>query len=165
MTIYGDRPKRRWPAKRDTILWYAKNPADYTFNLDIVNRIPYMAPALVRAEKRARGKTLTDVWWHTIVPTDGKEKTGYATQKPLGLLERIVKVHSSPGDTPLDFFAGSSTFGEAAAKHGRPCHLVDNNPEAVQIMEQRLAQYGTEMEGQDNASGYDISDCHGTRFI
>ena len=50
------------------------------------------------------------------------------TQKPLGLLERIVKVHSSPGDTLLDFFAGSGTFGEAAAKHGRPCLLVDKQP-------------------------------------
>ena len=141
---YGGRPKRRWPAKHDTILWYAKDPANYTFHLDAVDRIPYMAPALVGAEKAARGKTPTDVWWHTIVPTNGKEKTGYATQKPLGLLERIVKVHSSPGDTLLDFFAGSGTFGEAAAKHGRPCLLVDNNPEAVRIMERRLARFGAE---------------------
>ena len=106
-----------------------------------------MAPALVGAEKAARGKTPTDVWWHTIVPTNGKEKTGYATQKPLGLLERIVKVHSSPGDTLLDFFAGSGTFGEAAAKHGRPCLLVDNNPEAVRIITQRLARYMAMVEG------------------
>ena len=140
-------PKRRWPAKHDTILWYAKDPADYTFNLDAVDRIPYMAPALVGAEKAAKGKTPTDVWWHTIVPTNGKEKTGYATQKPLGLLERIVKVHSSPGDMLLDFFAGSGTFGEAAAKHGRSCLLVDNNPEAVGIMERRLARYGPRHEG------------------
>ena len=143
---YGGRPKRRWPAKHDTILWYAKDPANYTFHLDAVDRIPYMAPALVGAEKRARGKTPTDVWWHTIVPTNSKEKTGYATQKPLGLLERMVKVHSSPGDRLLDFFAGSGTFGEAAAKHGRPCLLVDNNPEAVQIMERRLAEYSYTLE-------------------
>ena len=146
---YGGRPKRRWPAKHDTIFWYAKDPADYTFHLDAVDRIPYMAPALVGAEKAARGKTPTDVWWHTIVPTTGKEKTGYATQKPLGLLERIVKVHSSPGDRLLDFFAGSGTFGEAAAKHGRTCLLVDNNPEAVRIMERRLARFGAEVEGMD----------------
>ena len=146
---YGGRPKRRWPAKHDTILWYAKDPANYTFHLDAVDRIPYMAPALVGAEKAARGKTPTDVWWHTIVPTNGKEKTGYATQKPLGLLERIVKVHSSPGDTLLDFFAGSGTFGEAAAKHGRPCLLIDNNPEAVRIMERRLAHYALEVEGTE----------------
>ncbi len=144
---YGGRPKRRWPAKHDTILWYAKDPADYTFNFEEIDRIPYMAPALVGAEKAARGKTPTDVWWHTIVPTNGKEKTGYATQKPLGLLERIVKVHSSPGDRLLDFFAGSGTFGEAAARHGRSCLLVDNNPEAMEIMERRLAQYGPEVEG------------------
>ena len=144
---YGGRPKRRWPAKHDTILWYAKDPAHYTFHLDAADRIPYMAPALVGAEKAARGKTPTDVWWHTIVPTTGKEKTGYATQKPLGLLERIVKVHSSPGDRLLDFFAGSGTFGEAAVLHGRSCLLVDNNPEAVWIMARRLARFGAEVEG------------------
>ena len=146
---YGGRPKRRWPAKHDTILWYAKDPAHYTFNLDAVDRIPYMAPALVGAEKAARGKTPTDVWWHTIVPTNSKEKTGYATQKPLGLLERIVKVHSSPGDRLLDFFAGSGTFGEAAALHGRSCLLVDDNPEAVRIMARRLARFGPEVEGAE----------------
>ncbi len=144
---YGGRPKRRWPAKHDTILWYAKDPANYTFNLDAADRIPYMAPVLVGAEKAARGKTPTDVWWHTIVPTTGKEKTGYATQKPLGLLERIVKVHSSPGDRLLDFFAGSGTFGEAAALHGRSCLLIDHNPEAVRIMVRRLARFGLEVEG------------------
>ena len=144
---YGGRPKRRWPAKHDTILWYARDPERYTFNYDEIDRIPYMAPKLVGAEKAARGKTPTDVWWHTIVPTNSKEKTGYATQKPLGLLERIVRVHSSPGDTLLDFFAGSGTFGEAAAMHGRDCLLVDNNPEAVGIMGRRLARFGPEVEG------------------
>ena len=144
---YGGRPKNRWPAKHDTILWYAKDPAHYTFHYDEVDRIPYMAPALVGAEKRARGKTPTDVWWHTIVPTNSKEKTGYVTQKPLGLLERIVKVHSSPGDMLMDFFAGSGTFGEAAVRHGRSCLLVDNNPEAVRIMTRRLARFGPSVEG------------------
>ena len=150
---YGGRPKRRWPAKHDTILWYAKDPAHYTFHLDAADRIPYMAPSLVGAEKAARGKTPTDVWWHTIVPTTGKEKTGYATQKPLGLLERIVKVHSSPGDRLLDFFAGSGTFGEAAALHGRSCLLVDDNPEAVRIMSQRLARFGPKVEGVEAGQG------------
>ena len=153
---YGGRPKRRWPAKHDTILWYAKDPADYTFNFDEIDRIPYMAPALVGAEKAAKGKTPTDVWWHTIVPTNSKEKTGYATQKPLGLLERIVKVHSSPGDMLLDFFAGSGTFGEAATRHGRPCLLVDNNPEAVEIMERRLARYEPEVDRGE--AWHDLSD-------
>ena len=149
---YGGRPKRRWPAKHNTILWYAKDPADYTFNFEEIDRIPYMAPALVGAEKAAKGKTPTDVWWHTIVPTNGKEKTGYATQKPLGLLERIVKVHSSPGDRLLDFFAGSGTFGEAAARHGRPCLLVDDSPEAVGIMERRLARFAPRIQAMDEAS-------------
>ena len=103
---------------------------------------------LVGAEKAARGKTPTDVWWHTIVPTNSREKTGYATQKPLGLLERIVRVHSSPGDRLMDFFAGSGTFGEAAAIHGRACLLVDDNPEAVRIMERRLARFSPAVEGE-----------------
>ena len=139
---YGARSKSRWPAKHDNILWYAKDPDDYTFNYEDVDRIPYMAPGLVSPEKAARGKTPTDVWWHTIVPTNGKEKTGYPTQKPLGIVERIVRVHSNPGDVVLDFFAGSGTTGEAAAKLGRDFILVDNNPEAIRVMEKRLAVAG-----------------------
>jgi site-specific DNA-methyltransferase (adenine-specific) len=138
---YGARAKKRWPAKHDNILWYTKDPKRYTFNLEGSDRIPYMAPGLVGAEKARRGKTPTDVWWHTIVSPTGKEKTGYATQKPLGILERIVKVHSKPGDTVLDFFAGSGTTGEAAAKHGRRFVLIDQNPDAVRIMKRRLAAY------------------------
>ena len=90
-------------------------------------------------EKAARGKTPTDVWWQTIVPTNGRERTGYPTQKPLAILERIVRVHSNPGDLLLDFFAGSGTSGEAAARNGRRYLLIDNNPAAVQIMSKRLA--------------------------
>lgn len=138
---YGGRPKSRWPAKHDTILWYALDPDDYTFDYDAIDRIPYMAPNLVGKEKAEIGKTPTDVWWHTIVPTSGKEKTGYPTQKPLGILERIVKVHSKEGDVVLDFFAGSGTAGEAAAKNGRGFVLIDENPEAIAIMEKRLAPY------------------------
>lgn len=138
---YGARSKKRWPAKHDNILWYTKQPDRYTFNLEECDRIPYMAPGLVGEEKAARGKTPTDVWWHTIVSPTGKEKTGYATQKPLGILERIVKVHTNPGETVLDFFAGSGTTGEAAARHGRHFVLVDRNEEAVRIMKRRLAGY------------------------
>lgn len=135
---YGGRSRSRWPAKHDTILWYAKDPTDYTFNYDEMDRIPYMAPGLAGKEKAARGKTPTDVWWHTIVSPTGKEKTGYPTQKPVGILERIVKVHSNRGDMVLDFFAGSGSFGAAAAMHDRNCVLVDNNPEAAEIMARRL---------------------------
>ena len=135
---YGARATKRWPAKHDNILWYTRDPKRYTFNLDACDRIPYMAPGLVGAEKAARGKTPTDVWWHTIVPTNGKEKTGYATQKPLGILERIVRVHSNPGDLVLDFFAGSGTTGEAAAKNGRAFCMVDQSAEAIAVMEKRL---------------------------
>jgi site-specific DNA-methyltransferase (adenine-specific) len=135
---YGARATKRWPAKHDNILWYSRDPEHYTFNLNESDRIPYMAPGLVGAEKAVRGKTPTDVWWHTIVSPTGKEKTGYATQKPLGILERIVRVHSNPGDLVLDFFAGSGTAGEAAAKHGRAFCVVDQSAEAIAVMEKRL---------------------------
>ncbi|MGE0789988.1 MAG: site-specific DNA-methyltransferase [Sandaracinaceae bacterium] len=135
---YGARSKRRWPAKHDTILWYARDPERYVFDFEAMDRIPYMAPGLVTKEKAARGKTPTDVWWHTIVATNGKEKTGYPTQKPLGVLERIVKVHSEPGDLVLDFFAGSGTTGEAAQRHGRRFFLIDESPDAIAVMRARL---------------------------
>ncbi len=144
---YGGRPKNRWPSKHDTILWYAMNPEDYVFNFDEMDRIPYMAPGLVTPEKAERGKTPTDVWWHTIVPTTGREKTGYPTQKPLGILNRVIKVHSRPGDTVLDFFAGSGTTGEAAALHGREFVLIDDNPHAVRIAATRLASFAPELIG------------------
>src|SRR3984893_8894151 len=138
---YGARATKRWPAKHDNILWYTKDPARYTFHLHESDRIPYMAPGLVGAEKAARGKTPTDVWWHTIVSPTGKEKTGYATQKPLGVLERIVRVHSNAGETVLDFFAGSGTTGVAAAKHGRAFCLLDESDEAIAAMRKRLAKW------------------------
>ena len=142
---FGGRPKRWWPAKHDSILWYVLDPKRYVFQFDEMDRIPYMAPGLVGKEKAARGKTPTDVWWHTIVPTGGKEKTGYPTQKPLGVLERIIKVHTEPGDIVLDFFAGSGTTGEAAARHDRGFVLIDDNPEAIAVMSKRLAAWDPEV--------------------
>ncbi len=142
---YGARSKKKWSTKHDSILWYAKNPADYTFNFEEMDRIPYVAPGLVGKEKAARGKTPTDVWWHTIVSPNGTEKTGYATQKPLGVLERIVKIHSKPGDLLLDFFAGSGTLGQAAANHSRNYILIDNNPQAIQTMTHRLTPTNPEL--------------------
>lgn len=136
---YGARSKTAWSSKHDVILWYSKSPKSYTFNYDLIDRIPYMAPSLVGAEKAARGKTPTDVWWNTIVSPTGKEKTGYPTQKPISILERIVTVHSKPGDKLMDFFAGSGTFGEASAKHGRECVLVDQNPQAIDVMRKRFS--------------------------
>ena len=135
---YGARATKRWPAKHDNLLWYTRHPTRYTFNLGATDRIPYMAPGLVGAAKAARGKTPTDVWWHTIVSPTGKEKTGYATQKPLGIMERIIRVHSNEGDTVLDFFAGSGTTGVAAAKHNRSFLLIDQSENAIAIMEKRL---------------------------
>lgn len=136
---YGARSTRKWPTKHDNILVYVKDPDRYIFNFDDIDRIPYMAPGLVGPEKAERGKTPTDVWWHTIVPTNGKEKTGYPTQKPLGIIRRIIRASSNPGDTVLDFFAGSGTVGEAAAELGRRFILIDNNLAALQVMEKRLA--------------------------
>ncbi len=142
---YGARTRRRWPAKHDTILWYAVDPRSYVFEYGEMDRIPYMAPGLVGNEKAARGKTPTDVWWHTIVSPTGREKTGYPTQKPLGVLERIVKVHSRKGDLLVDFFAGSGTLGVAAAKHGRDFVLVDHHPQAIAVMRERLRAWDPEV--------------------
>ena len=140
------------PAKHDTILWYALDRDDYVFDYDAIDRIPYMAPSLVGREKAEIGKTPTDVWWHTVVPTSGREKTGYPTQKPLGVLSRLLKVHSRAGDVVLDFFAGSGTTGDAAAKNDRGFVLVDNNPDAAAIMAKRLAAYDPELVGFERPS-------------
>jgi len=144
---YGARTRKKWPAKHDNILWYAKNPSEYQFHLDECDRIPYMAPGLVGPEKAAKGKTPTDTWWHTIVSPNGKEKTGYPTQKPRGIIDRIVKVHSRPGDELLDFFAGSGTLGESALALGRHCILVDDNPEAMAVMARRFEGAAVEWVG------------------
>jgi site-specific DNA-methyltransferase (adenine-specific) len=136
---YGARTTKRWPAKHDNILVYVKDPNNYVFNSADVDREPYMAPGLVGPEKAARGKLPTDVWWHTIVSPMGREKTGYPTQKPLGILRRIITASSRPRDLVLDFFAGSGTTGVVAAELGRDFLLVDNNHEALVTMAKRLA--------------------------
>jgi site-specific DNA-methyltransferase (adenine-specific) len=136
---YGARTRRRWPAKHDDILVYVKDPEAYLFDADAVDRIPYMAPGLVGAEKAARGKLPTDTWWHTIVSPTGKEKLGYPTQKPLGILRRIVSASSPPGGVVLDFFAGSGTAGAAARELGRRFMLIDSSAEALKVMRRRFA--------------------------
>jgi site-specific DNA-methyltransferase (adenine-specific) len=136
---YGGRTRRRWPPKHDTILVFVKDPRQYYFDPDGAERIPYMAPGLVGPEKAARGKRLTDTWWSTIVPTSGKERTGYPTQKPLSILRRIVRASSPPGGLVADFFAGSGTTGVAAHESGRPFLLVDSSPEAIEVMRRRFA--------------------------
>ncbi|WP_307487236.1 DNA-methyltransferase [Microbacterium trichothecenolyticum] len=138
---YGAKTKRRWPTKHETILVYVKNPSTYFFDSDAVDREPYMAPGLVTAEKAARGKMPTDVWWHTIVPTTGREKTGYPTQKPEGVLRRMVQASSRPGDRVLDMFAGSGTLGAVAAPLGRHSVLIDDNADAVAVMHKRLEAF------------------------
>jgi site-specific DNA-methyltransferase (adenine-specific) len=135
---YGGRPRRRWPPKHDTILVYVRDPAKYHFDDAEVDREPYMAPGLVTPEKRARGKRPSDTWWHTIVPTNGAERTGYPTQKPEGIVRRMVAASSRPGGWCLDFFAGSGTLGAVAAKLGRRFVLVDASPDAIAVARRRL---------------------------
>ena len=136
---YGGKAKNRWPAKHDTILVYVKNPKRYYFDSAAVDREPYMAPGLVTPEKAERGKLPTDVWWHTIVSPTGREKTGYPTQKPLGILRRIIQASSAEGDLVVDFFGGSGTTGAAALELGRRFILIDQNPEAIAVMRERFA--------------------------
>lgn len=143
---YGGKAKGRWPSKHDTILVYVKSPTNYYFNSDEVDREPYMAPGLVTKEKAERGKLPTDVWWHTIVSPTGKEKTGYPTQKPLGILRRIISASSKPGDRVLDFFAGSGTTGHAAHSLGREFVLVDQSPDAIEVIQKRLTEAGAQFE-------------------
>lgn len=138
---YGGKAKNRWPAKHDTILVYVKDPKQYFFNSDAVDREPYMAPGLVTPEKAERGKLPTDVWWHTIVSPTGKEKTGYPTQKPLGVLRRIIQASSREGDLVIDFFGGSGTTGAAALELGRRFVLMDQNPEAIEVMRERFSNH------------------------
>ncbi|MHA6669820.1 DNA-methyltransferase [Homoserinimonas sp. A447] len=143
---YGAKSKSRWPTKHDTILVYVKNPAGYHFNSEAVDREPYMAPGLVTPEKAARGKLPTDVWWHTIVSPTGKEKTGYPTQKPEGVLRRIVQASSREGDWVLDFFAGSGTTGAVAGALGRRFLLIDEGDESITIIRRRLEKAGIAFE-------------------
>jgi site-specific DNA-methyltransferase (adenine-specific) len=141
---YGGKSKNKWPSKHDTILVYVKNPAKYYFNSTEVDREPYMAPGLVTPEKVEKGKLPTDVWWHTIVSPTGKEKTGYPTQKPKGILRRVIQASSQQGDLVLDFFAGSGTTGAVAAELGRKFILIDQNPESIEVISKRLNDDGVE---------------------
>jgi site-specific DNA-methyltransferase (adenine-specific) len=156
---YGGRAADRWPRKHDTILWYSKGPA-WIFERDAIDRIPYMAPGLVGPEKAARGKLPTDVWWMTIVPPASAERTGYPTQKPVRLLERIVAASSRPGDLVLDPYAGSGTTGVAAARLGRRWLLVDRNPEAVAITRRRLAAEAAGGANRDRDPATDAPPAH-----
>lgn len=137
---FGGRAKDRWPAKHDNIFLYAKSAGLHTFNIEDIDRIPYMAPGLVGPEKAAKGKLPTDTWWHTIVGTNSREKTGYPTQKPVGVLERIIRASSNPGELVLDFFAGSGTTGQACLNLGRRFLLCDSNPQAIEIMRARFGE-------------------------
>lgn len=138
---YGARARRKWPTKHENILVYVKDPDRYHFDSEAVDREPYMAPGLVTSERAARGKLPTDTWWHTIVSPTGKERTGYPTQKPVGVLRRIVQASSRPGDWVLDPFAGSGTTAAAAAELGRRFVAIDENEFAISVMRDRFAEH------------------------
>ncbi|MEM4166801.1 MAG: site-specific DNA-methyltransferase [Candidatus Bilamarchaeaceae archaeon] len=135
---YGGRSKKKWPAKHDNIFMYCKNNNKYYFDIEQSDRLPYLAPGLVSEEKRLLGKLPTDVWWHTIVPTNSKEKANYPTQKPLGVINRIIKTSSPENGLVLDFFAGSGTTGVSSLMNNRRFILIDNNYDAMITFKQRL---------------------------
>lgn len=141
---FGGKSRDRWSPKHDTIYWFAKSPSKYIFNYDAVDRIPYMAPGLAGSVKAERGKTPTDTWWNTIAHADVNERTDYPTQKPLAILDRIIRVHSNPGDIVMDFFAGSGTTGVAALNNGRRCVLIDESPDAIRVIRERLSACRTQ---------------------
>ena len=148
---YGGKAKNRWPSKHDTILVYVKDPKKFYFNSAAVDREPYMAPGLVTPEKAALGKLPTDVWWHTIVSPTGREKTGYPTQKPMGILRRIIQASSAEGDLIVDFFGGSGTTGAVALELGRRFVLMDQNPEAIEVMRKRFGANAVRFESETPA--------------
>jgi site-specific DNA-methyltransferase (adenine-specific) len=151
---YGGKPKTKWPPKHDNILFYVKDPNNYTFNVGDIDREPYMAPGLVGPEKAERGKLPTDTWWWTIVGTNSHERNGYPTQKPLGIINRIIRASSNPGDVVMDFFAGSGTVGESCLQLGRKFILMDNNPQALEVMARRFSgKEGIEWVGFDGGTG------------
>jgi site-specific DNA-methyltransferase (adenine-specific) len=152
---FGGRAKSRWPAKHDNILFYVKDPAYYIFNTGEIDRERYMAPGLVGPEKAELGKLPTDTWWsgyvgkrntdtwwQTIVGTNSKERIGYPTQKPRRLINRILRASSMPGSIVMDFFAGSGTVGESCLLNNRNFILIDNNPEALEVMANRFSGIG-----------------------
>jgi len=151
---FGGRAKSRWPAKHDNILFYVKDPTNYIFNTSELDREKYMAPGLVGLEKSKRGKLPTDTWWwgyvgkrntdtwwQTIVGTSSKERLGYPTQKPIRVIDRIIKASSQPGSIVMDFFAGSGTIGESCLTHNRNFILIDNNIESMEVMAVRFAGF------------------------
>ena len=159
---YGARTTKKWPPKHDNILVYVRDPEAYYFDAEAVERIPYMAPGLVGPDKADRGKLPTDTWWHTIVPTAGKERTGYPNQKPLGILRRVVQASCPPGGLVADFFAGSGTTGAVAHELGRRFLMVDSNPEAARVMAERFKGLeGIEYRGCDPVA----SDVQSTLFV
>ena len=137
---YGAKTRRRWPAKHDTILVYVKDRDAYHFDDAEVERdpLPGARRSWGRRRRRAASASPTRGFTPSSRPT-AREKTGYPTQKPEGVVRRMVAASSRPGGWCLDFFAGSGTLGAVAAALGRRFVLVDCHPDAIGIASRRLA--------------------------
>jgi len=136
----GGASKTRLSRKHDNLLHYVKGgpKAKYTFN---TMREPYATPDVEgRPGFHPEGRVLTDVWNISIMSTTSKERTGYNTQKPLKLMDRIIGLYSNPGDLVLDPMCGSGTTGVAALSAGRRVWLIDKNSEAIKIAEARCLE-------------------------
>ena len=147
-TYHGPSPIRSaFNRKHDTILFYSKTD-DYKFYADRV-RVPYASNTVetFKSSPKAgfgkkpdleRGKVPEDWWYFPVVARLHQERTGYPTQKPEGLLERIILSSTDPGDLVADFFAGAGTAGAAAARLGRRFLLADVQPRAIHTVRARL---------------------------
>jgi DNA modification methylase len=150
---HGPSPIRRaFNRKHDTILAYVKS-GDYTFNVDAV-REPYNKNTVktFKSSPKAgfgkvpdleRGKVPEDWWYFPVVARLHNERTGYPTQKPVGLLERIVLASSNSGDIVADFFCGSGTTPFVAAKHERRFIACDEAFHALHTTRARLTDAQT----------------------
>lgn len=163
-TYHGPSPiKSAFNRKHDTILSYTKNKKDYTFNVDEI-RVPYNQNTIntFKSSKKAgfgktpdlkRGKVPEDWWYFPVVARLHNERTGYPTQKPEALLERIIKASSNEGDLIADFFSGSGTTARVAEKLGRKFIVTDATWRATHTTLGRLAAKKTSFTfEQDTAS-------------
>lgn len=146
----GGLSKRWFARKHDTILLYARQAGKHKFkvlragafrtdgmNFDEQGR-PYKQTRAGRLYFHPDGPALTDVWEIPFLSTVSLERTGYPTQKPEALLERIIEASSEPGDLVADFFCGSGTTAAVAKRLGRRWLTCDISPEAVRMARKRV---------------------------
>jgi DNA modification methylase len=141
----GASPKRRFSRKHDVLLWYAKGP-DYYFAAATEKsynrgRKPYRFAGVPEYEDQNGWYTMVGMkdWWEIdMVGRTSHERTGYPTQKPLRLLERVVESCCPQGGVVGDFFCGSGTTLAAAVRLGRRWTGCDESAEAIRIARERL---------------------------